>query len=74
MKEVVTTTEEFNQLDAIGRIHEDFSGTVSVGETNIRTIIQSLIDSVWHYSFMHYFTRKKNRNERSTVALRNEPI
>jgi len=63
MQEPVAASGEFERLDAISRISESFSAIAQVGETDIRRAVQSLIDSVWHYSFMYYFALKQERDE-----------
>lgn len=55
-----------NQYEALSLLKEILEGFKSMGNkpsslNNLRHIVSSLIDSVWHYTFPHYFYLKRSQ-------------
>lgn len=60
---LVKASEVFEALDLIKEIKEDFDKLDSIHSTvstNHLATISSLVKSVWHYTFFHYFQLRKN--------------
>jgi len=54
------TSDHFKELDALGILESAFKEKPLLIETVCIKSVQKLIETVWHYVFMHYFWLKKH--------------
>jgi len=54
------TTDHFKELDALRKLGSAFKEKTSLTENVYRESVKKLIETVWHYVFMHYFWVKEH--------------
>ena len=56
------TADHFKELDALRKLESAFKEKTLLTENVYRKSVQKLIETVWHYVFMHYFWLKEHRS------------
>ena len=54
------TTDHFKELEALAKLESAFKEKTLQTENICRESVQKLIETVWHYVFMHYFWLKEH--------------
>ena len=54
------TTDHFKELEALTKLESAFKEKTLQTENICRESVQKLIETVWHYVFMHYFWLKEH--------------
>ncbi len=63
LSELITverTTNHFKELDALRKLESAFKEKTLLTKNVYRESVQKLIETVWHYVFMHYFWLKEH--------------
>ena len=56
------TSDHFKELDALRKLHSAFKEKTLLTENVYRQSVRKLIETVWHYVFMHYFWLKEHHS------------
>ena len=68
LNDLSVATDEFHQLDAIRKISEELKPDGGPVQSPPRMAVHSLIECVWHYTFMRYYDLQRERAERGFQA------
>jgi Apea-like HEPN len=60
--------EVFDQLERIRALHDALAAAKEALQAPAIKGLQSLVESVWHYTFLHYFALEKQRLKANTEA------